>query len=53
MKPSDDKLHVRLSRDMVKQLDSFVTRGLFASRNEIIREAIRHILLKYQEAGKK
>jgi len=47
-----DLLHIRISKDMLKQFDSLIKKGLFSNKNEIIRESIRNTLLKYKDAKK-
>jgi len=44
-----DFLHVRISRDMLELVEKLVSKGLFSNKNEVIRESIRTILLKYKE----
>ncbi len=48
-----DTLHLRLSKDLLFELEGLIDKGLFSNKNEIIREAIRTTLLKYKELEKK
>jgi Arc/MetJ-type ribon-helix-helix transcriptional regulator len=47
-------LHIRLSKDMEDRLDDLISKGIFYSKSEAVREVIRKMILKYkQEAGSK
>ncbi len=37
-----DTLQIRLSRGLVKQIDSLVKKGIYANRSDAIREAVRN-----------
>ncbi|MBR9699943.1 hypothetical protein GOV09_05790 [Candidatus Woesearchaeota archaeon] len=51
MKKSD-LLHIRVGKEMKKQIQKLIEIGLFSTEAEIAREGIRSILLKYlKEAG--
>ena len=50
--PKRDVLHIRISQDMMSRLDSLIVKGLFSNKNEIIREAIRTVVLKYKDEVK-
>ncbi|MEM2906169.1 MAG: ribbon-helix-helix protein, CopG family [Candidatus Bathyarchaeia archaeon] len=38
---------VRLTREQIKALDKLVASGLFSSRNEAVREAVRRLTVEY------
>lgn len=46
-------LHIRISRNMIKEIDKLVDKGLFSNKNEIMRASIRSIILKYKDETKK
>jgi Arc/MetJ-type ribon-helix-helix transcriptional regulator len=46
--PDKEILHVRISKDMLDRADYLVEQGLYSNKNEVIREAIRNVLLKYK-----
>lgn len=47
--PDNNLLHLRISKNLMKELDKLVDKGLFSNKNEVIREAIRNSLLKYKD----
>lgn len=46
------KIHVRIPKEMSKDLELLVKKGLYSNKNEIIRAAIRSTLLKYKDLKK-
>lgn len=44
-----DVLHIRISREMQTEIDRLVEEGLFSNKNEVIRGAIRCVILKYKD----
>ncbi len=42
-------IHVRISHDMLKELEILINNGLFSNKNEVLRSGIRNILLKYHK----
>lgn len=47
-------LHIRVGKEMKKQMQHLIDIGIFSNQAEVAREGIRHILLKYKEGkGKK
>jgi Arc/MetJ-type ribon-helix-helix transcriptional regulator len=45
----DSLLHIRISKEMREKLQILIDSGLYNNQAEIIREAIRDLLLKYKE----
>ena len=45
----DELLHIRVGRQLKKQMQELIDAGLFTNQAEIAREAIRALLLKYDE----
>ena len=50
--PKKDVLHIRISQDMMDGIDSLIAKGLFSNKNEIIRGAVRTVVLKYKDEVK-
>jgi Arc/MetJ-type ribon-helix-helix transcriptional regulator len=50
--PDKDILHIRISKDMADKVNYLIDKGLFSNKNEVIREAIRSIILKYKDEVK-
>lgn len=42
-------LHIRISQSMANEIENLTSTGLFSTKNEIIREAIRQVILKYKD----
>jgi Arc/MetJ-type ribon-helix-helix transcriptional regulator len=42
-----DLMHIRVGKEMKKQMEKLVEIGLFSTESEIAREGIRNIILKY------
>jgi len=47
-----DLIHIRVGREMKKQMQHLIDIGLFSTEAEIAREGIRNILLKYLKEAK-
>lgn len=47
-----EQIHIRLSNDILAQVQSLVDKGLFSNKNEAIRYVIREMLLKYKDLQK-
>jgi len=45
---NESLLHIRISKEMKKQMQELIDKGLFSNQAEIAREGIRYILLKYK-----
>jgi len=45
----DKLIHIRISKEMRDKLQVLIDSGLYNNQAEIIREAIRNLLLKYKE----
>ncbi len=45
---TDQLIHIRISKEMKKEIQSLIDEGLFSNQAEIAREGIRYILLKYK-----
>ncbi|MFP4424213.1 MAG: hypothetical protein ACLFP2_03185 [Candidatus Woesearchaeota archaeon] len=41
-------LHIRVGKEMKKQMEELIDSGLFSNQAEIAREGIRQILLRYK-----
>ena len=44
-----DLLHIRVGKEMKKQMEELIDSGLFSNQAEIAREGIRQILLRYKK----
>jgi len=53
MKNDGELLHIRVGREMKRQIEHLIEIGIFSNQAEIAREGIRHILLKYREGKEK
>lgn len=42
-------LHIRIGKELKKQIGKLIDVGLFSNQAEVAREAIRDLLLKYQD----
>ncbi|MBW2980864.1 hypothetical protein KY360_05600 [Candidatus Woesearchaeota archaeon] len=47
-----DLMHIRVGRELKKQMQELIDSGLFSNQAEIAREGIREILLKYKQNKK-
>jgi Arc/MetJ-type ribon-helix-helix transcriptional regulator len=43
-----DLMHIRVGKELKKQMQELIDSGLFSNQAEIAREGIREILLKYK-----
>jgi Arc/MetJ-type ribon-helix-helix transcriptional regulator len=43
-----DLIHIRVGKELKKQMQELIDSGLFSNQAEIAREGIREILLKYK-----
>lgn len=41
-------LHIRVGKEIKKQMDELIEQGLFSNQAELAREGIRDLLLKYK-----
>ena len=46
-------LHIRVGRELKRNMQNLIDRGLFSNQAEIAREGIREILLKYSAIKKR
>ena len=53
MKKDSELIHIRVGKEIRKQIEKLIEIGLFSNQSEIAREAIRNLLLKYSEEIKK
>ena len=44
----DNLIHIRVGKELKKQMQDLIDKGLFSNQAEIAREGIRDILLKYK-----
>ena len=44
-----DLMHIRVGRELKKQMEELIESGVFSNQAEIAREGIREILLKYKD----
>ena len=52
-KKDSDLIHIRVGKEIRKQIEKLIGIGLFSNQSELAREAIRNLLLKYSEEIKK
>jgi len=45
-------LHIRVGKELKKQMDELINQGLFSNQAEVAREGIRDLLIKYKEIKK-
>jgi Arc/MetJ-type ribon-helix-helix transcriptional regulator len=45
-------ISLRLPKKLLEEIDSVVSEGMFQSRSDFIREAIRQYLIRLEERGK-
>ncbi len=43
----DNLIHIRVGKELKKQMQDLIDKGLFSNQAEITREGIREILLKW------
>lgn len=52
-KDKDELLHIRVGKEIKKQMEILIELGLFNNQAEITREALRDLLIKYQKEREK
>lgn len=52
-KDEDELLHIRVGKELKKQMEILIGLGLFNNQAEITREALRDLLRKYQKEREK
>ncbi|RMG27462.1 MAG: ribbon-helix-helix protein, CopG family [Methanobacteriota archaeon] len=45
---SDQLIHLRVPKKLKEELDRLVKEGYFSTQSEVIKEGIRHLILKYK-----
>ena len=45
----DNLIHIRVGKELKKQMQKLIDLGLFSNQAEIAREGIRNLLLKYNK----
>ncbi len=45
-------IHIRVGKELKKEMQNLIKRGLFSNQAEITREGIRSVLLKYKKGEK-
>ncbi len=48
-----DLIHIRVGKKIREEMEHLIKEELFSNQSEISREAIRSLILKYQEQMKK
>ena len=48
-----DLIHIRVGKELKKQMQHLIDIGIFSNQAEIAREGIREVLLKYAQDRKK
>jgi Arc/MetJ-type ribon-helix-helix transcriptional regulator len=46
-------IHIRVGKELKKQMQHLIDIGIFSNQAEIAREGIREVLLKYMKGKKK
>jgi Arc/MetJ-type ribon-helix-helix transcriptional regulator len=46
---SDELIHIRVGKEIKKEMQKLIDSGLFTNQSEIAREGIRTLILKYQK----
>jgi Arc/MetJ-type ribon-helix-helix transcriptional regulator len=49
----DDLLHIRVGKELKKNMQELIDRGLFSNQAEVCREGLRDLLLKYKDVPRK
>ncbi len=44
---ADSLIHIRVGKEIKKEMNSLIEKGLFTNQTEIAREAIRDLMIKY------
>ncbi len=52
-KSDSDLLHIRVGAELKNQIEKLIEIGLFTNQTELAREAIRNLLLRYNDELKK
>jgi len=47
---TDDLIHIRVGKEIKKQMQTLIDTGLFTNQSEIAREGIRNLILKYKKS---
>ncbi|MEM2121309.1 MAG: ribbon-helix-helix domain-containing protein [Candidatus Woesearchaeota archaeon] len=45
----DTLLHIRIGKELKKRIDELVEAGVFSNQAEVVREALRSLILKYDK----
>jgi len=45
----DSLLHIRIGKELKKRIDELVEAGVFSNQAEVVREALRSLILKYDK----
>ena len=45
-------IHIRIGKELKKEIDSLIEEGVFSNQAEVAREAIRDLLIKYGKLKK-
>ena len=48
---ADSLIHIRVGKEIKKEMNSLTEKGLFTNQTEIAREAIRDLIIKYKSVG--
>ena len=48
----DDLVHIRIGKELKKQMKELIDSGFFNNQSEVAREGIRSLLLKYKDFKK-
>lgn len=46
-------IHVRVGKELKRQMKLLIDSGLFSNQAEIVREGIRELMIKYRDTPKK
>ena len=49
----DALIHIRVGKELKKQMQELIDKGLFSNQAEITREGIRHVILRYRTGKEK
>jgi hypothetical protein len=49
--PSSPTLQIRLPKKILEQVDSFVKQGLYSSRSDFLKEAVRKHVFELKQTG--
>ena len=45
----DELLHIRVGKELKKEMKKLIDSGLFSNQAEVVREGVRNLLLKYKD----